>query len=92
MPKVALTLEQKRLAEAEKRYRAQDRLVRDELRNRIGRGGNKITNNEIAERTGLTSPTIKKVIDTPDAYLKVLRSVCYAAGIELVIDIKAPPP
>lgn len=84
MPKVALTLEDKRIMEAEKQFRNQDRLLRDIIHNKVYR---KISYDEFAVKAGVSKSTVQKFVNAPEKMsLPLLRRCCIAADIPLVIS------
>ncbi len=84
MPKVVLTLEDKRRAEMEKDFRRQDRLLRDVIREKVLR---KISYDELAEKAGVGRGTVQKFVNHPEQLrVEHLRKCCIAADIPLVIS------
>ncbi|MBR3960843.1 MAG: hypothetical protein IKK13_01360 [Clostridia bacterium] len=83
MPKVVLTLEEKRRAEAEKEFRRQDRILRDIIREKVHR---KISYDELAAKAGVGRNTVHKFMTHPELMrIDLLRKCCIAAEIPLVI-------
>ncbi len=84
MPKVILTLEDKRRAAAEKEFRRQDRLLRDVIREKVYR---KISYDDLAEKAGVGRCTVQKFVNHPERMrIDHLRKCCIAANIPLVIS------
>ena len=83
MPKTYLTIEERLKAEARKRDAKQDRALRAVMHDKIYR---KINYDYIRDKTGLSKPTIVKIINHPElATVAQLRAVCAAADIPLLI-------
>ena len=84
MPKVYLTSEERRIAEMQKEFRKQDRLLRDVIREKVYR---KISYEELAEKAGVSKSTIQKFVNEPERlHISILRDCCAAANIPLVIS------
>ena len=84
MPKVVLTLEDKRRAEMEQDFRRQDRLLRDVIREKVLR---KISYDELAAKAGVGRCTVQKFVNHPEQLrVEHLRKCCIAADIPLVIS------
>ena len=84
MPKVILTVEDKRRAEMEKDFRRQDRLLRDVIREKVLR---KISYDELAAKAGGGRGTVQKFVNHPEQLrVEHLRKCCIAADIPLVIS------
>lgn len=85
MPKVYLTSEDKRIAEMQKQFRKQDRILRDIIREKVYR---KISYEELAEKAGVGKSTVQKFINHPEQMaLPMLRKCCIAADIMLSITV-----
>lgn len=83
MPKVALTLEDKRRFEAEKQFRCQDRILRAVIHEKVYR---KVSYEEFATKAGVSKSTVQKFVNAPEKMsLPLLRKCCIAADIPLVI-------
>lgn len=84
MPKVLLTLEDKRRAAMQSEFRKQDRLLRDVIREKVYR---KISYDELALAAGVGRCTVQKFVNAPETMrLDHLRKCCIAANIPLVIS------
>ena len=84
MPRVALTLDDKRKMDAEKQFRSQDRLLRDIIHEKVYR---KISYDELALKAGVSKTTVQKFVNAPEKMsLPLLRKCCIAADIPLVIS------
>lgn len=84
MPKVALTLEDKRKMDAERQFRNQDRMLRDTIREKVYR---KIPYDELAKKANVGKSTIQKFVNHPEQLsLPLLRKCCIAADIPLTIS------
>ena len=83
MPRVYLTLEEKRDAEIKKREEKQNRELRSILHDRIYR---KISYEYIRNKTGFAPSTIVKIVNHPErATVAQLRAICAIADISLTI-------
>ena len=83
MPKVRLTFEEQRKADAEKSFRQQDRLLRDVIRDKVYR---KVSYDEFAKKAGVGKSTVQKFVNSPEEMaLPLLRKCCVAADIPLKI-------
>lgn len=84
MPKVILTIEDKRRAELENNFRRQDRVLRDVIREKVLR---KISYDELAAKAGVGRSTVQKFVNHPEQLrVEHLRKCCIAADIPLVIS------
>ena len=84
MPKVYLTSEERRVAEMQKEFRKQDRLLRDIIHEKVYR---KITYEEFAKKAGVSKSTVQTFINEPMRLsIPILRACCIAAEIPLTIS------
>ncbi len=84
MPKIFLTSEERRRAEADKKNRRQDSGLVYELREAVK---GKYTYEELAQRAGVGKSTVQKAFNKPsEMRVDLLRKICYAAGVQLEIS------
>ena len=89
MPKVHLTLEERRKAEIERIEKAENFNIRSILRDKIK---NNLGYEYIAEKTKISKVTIGKIVNHPElAKVAQLRAVCAAANIPLALSVKSEP-
>lgn len=83
MPRVYLTLEEKKKSDAEKEFRKQDRLLRGAINEKIN-----CTYEELAQKAGVSKSTIQKFVNNPTGLrIDLLRKCCFAAEIPLIISV-----
>ncbi len=77
MPKVNLTVEEKRIANYEKEFRKQDRMLRAIIHEKVYR---KVSYEEFATKAGVSKSTVQKFVNAPEKMsLPLLRKCCIAA-------------
>lgn len=85
MPKIYLTSEDKRIAEMQKEFRKQDRILRDIIREKVY---GKITYEDFAVKAGVGKSTIQKFMNHPEQMnLPLLRKCCIVADIMLSVSV-----
>ena len=88
MPKTYLTLEEKQKAEQRRKEKKENFILSSLMRERIFK---RLGYDFISKKTGLSKPTIGKVVNTPELVtVAQLRAVCAAAEIPLTISAEIP--
>ena len=87
MPKVYLTIEEKKKAEAEKKNKLENAYVGSELEKAMKRNG--VRYEDIMRKADTCTGTISKAIHNPNLLpVDRLREIFFVAGLRLVIDVE----
>ena len=82
MPKVYLTIEERKKAEFENKAKRDDKLLTCDLRE--AKKANGLDYREIARRSGVSYATVCKAFNAPASLqVDMLRRICFAAGVRL---------
>lgn len=87
MPKVYITLEQKRQAEFDRQNRLENALLGSEIKTAMKQ--NKIRYPELCQKADVSNGTLSKAINNPqELNLSRLRKICYCAGLKLKVEVE----